>query len=87
MVLSSPAGYKEMIDRTNVDNVMVARGALGNPFIFSRYNELIQSGSEPGEPSIEEVEKIAVKHCRLLEREYPEAVATIKARKTILWYF
>jgi len=85
--LFTPQDVKEMIEKTNVDSVMVARGALGNPFIFSRYKNLVENGSDPGEPSLEEIEEVAIKHCRLLEREYPEAVATIKAKKTILWYF
>lgn len=78
---------KEMIERTKVDGVMIARGALGNPFIFNRYRELIENGSDLGEPSIEAIEKVAIRHSRLIAREYPEAVATIKARKNIIWYF
>jgi len=85
--LFTPQDVKEMIEKTNVDGVMIARGALGNPFIFSRFAKLLDSGFDPGEPSVEEVEKVAVNHCRLIKREYPEAVATIKAKKTILWYF
>ena len=85
--LFTPQDIKEMIEKTNVDSVMVARGALGNPFLFDRYRELIENGSDPGEPSLEEIEKVAIKHTRLIAREYPEAVATIKARKNIIWYF
>ena len=85
--LFTPQDVKEMVERTKVDGVMIARGALGNPFIFNRYRELIENGSDSGEPSLEEIERMAIKHSRLIAREYPEAVATIKARKNILWYF
>ena len=85
--LFTPKDIKEMMARTNVDGVMIARGALGNPFIFNRYRELIENGSDSGEPSIEEIESVTIRHSRLIAREYPDAVATIKARKNILWYF
>jgi len=85
--LFTPKDIKEMIEKTKVDSVMVARGALGNPFIFNRYRELIENGSDSGEPSIEEIGKVAIEHSRLIAREYPEAVAAIKARKNIIWYF
>lgn len=83
----SPQDVKEMIEKTNVDSVMVARGALGNPFLFNRYRELIENGSDPGEPSIEELEKAAIMHANLIVKEYSDRVATLKARKNIIWYF
>jgi tRNA-dihydrouridine synthase B len=85
--LFTPQNIKSMMEETNVDGVMIARGALGNPFIFNRYRELIENGSDPGEPSLEEIEEAAVKHSRLIAREYSERVATIKAKKNIIWYF
>jgi tRNA-dihydrouridine synthase B len=85
--LFTPQDIKSMIEETNVDGVMIARGALGNPFIFNRYRELIENGSDPGEPSIEEIEEAAIKHSRLIAKEYSERVATIKAKKNIIWYF
>lgn len=85
--LFQPCDVKSMIEKTNVDGVMVARGVLGNPFFFSRYNELVKNGVDPGEPSLEEIEEVAIKHVRLIAREYSENIATIKARKNIIWYF
>jgi len=85
--LFTPQDIQNMIEETKVDGVMIARGALGNPFIFSRYIELITKGSDPGEPSIEEIEKVAIKHSRLIAKEYSERVAMIKAKKNIIWYF
>jgi len=42
---------------------------------------------DSGEPKIEEVAEAAIKHSKLLAREYSEIIATIKARKNIVWYF
>jgi len=82
-----PEDIIKMIDETNCDSVMIARGALGNPFIFSRYHEYLKTGTDPGEPSFSEIEKVATHHCNLLSREYSDRVAVIKAKKNIIWYF
>lgn len=41
----SPEDAKRMIEQTNVDGVMFARGAMGNPFIFNQTRCLLQTGS------------------------------------------
>lgn len=85
--LFTPQDIKRMIAETGIDSVMIARGALGNPFIFNRYNKYYETGEDSGEPTIEEVAEAAIKHSKLLAREYSDVIATIKARKNIVWYF
>ncbi|MBU0473163.1 MAG: tRNA dihydrouridine synthase DusB [Bacteroidetes bacterium] len=85
--LFSPQDIKRMILETGIDSAMIARGALGNPFIFNRYNKLVETGVDSGEPGIDEIAEAAIKHSNLLAREYSETIATIKARKNIVWYF
>lgn len=85
--LFTPQDIQNMINETGVDSVLIARGALGNPFIFRRYNLLVEKGFDPGEPEIEEVAQTAIKHCNLLAQEYSETIAVIKAKKNIIWYF
>ena len=45
---------KRMLDETGCDAVMIARGALGNPFIFKQINEYLENGVELEDYSIEE---------------------------------
>ena len=85
--LFTPQDIKRMIAETGIDSVMIARGALGNPFIFNRYNKYYETGEDAGEPTIEEVAEAAIKHSKLLAHEYSDVIATIKARKNIVWYF
>ena len=85
--LFEPEDILKMINDTGCDSVMVARGALGNPFIFRRYNEMVQTGSDPGEPSFDEIADAVIQHCKLLAIEYQESIAAIKARKNIIWYY
>ena len=40
----SPQDVKRAFDETNADAVMVARGAIGNPWIFKEAKELLQDG-------------------------------------------
>ncbi len=77
----------KMKEETGCDAVMIARGALGNPFIFEHYNSYFDNGIVSGEPSLEEIQKVAITHLNLLTREYGEEIGTAKAKKNIIWYF
>lgn len=83
----NPNDIQNMIDQTGCDSVMIARGALGDPFIFRRYNSFVETGIDPGEPGIAEIKEVALKHLQLLVLEYGEDVGINKAKKNIIWYF
>jgi tRNA-dihydrouridine synthase B len=75
----------EMMNQTNCDGVLVARGALGNPFIFKQIEHLKKG--EKFTPSIEEIAKIALEHVRILEKEQDFIISLDRAKKNIIWYF
>jgi len=83
----APSDVKRMIDETGCDSVMVARGALGNPFIYSRYRNLLEKGSDSGLPDIDTVKQVLIKHINSLEFEFGEVVALDRAKKQTVWYF
>jgi len=83
----SPHDVKEMMDVSGCDSAMIARGALGNPFIFSRFNTLMETGRDPGEPDASIVCKTVLQHIQNLENEFGEIVALDKAKKHAIWYF
>lgn len=85
--LFTPQDIKKMIDETGCDSAMVARGALGNPFIFNRYNNLVNNGIDPGIPDIKFVKEVLIKHINLLIAEYGELLCFDKAKKQTIWYF
>lgn len=83
----NPEDAVELKKQTGCDGIMVARGALGNPFIFKRFSTLIQKGYDPGEPGITEVRDLALRHIEMLSRAYNEIVAVDRAKKNVIWYF
>ena len=76
----------DMIARTSCDGVMLARGCLGNPFIFSETVELL-SGNAPG-ARLDARERLAtaMQHLRLLAEAVGEPRACRDMRKHFVAY-
>lgn len=73
-------------ETTGVDSVMIARGALGNPFIFSRYQSIIENGTDPGEPTIDDVLKSINSHIKYSVDCFGEKEGVLRSRKHVIWY-
>ena len=52
--VTSPQDVVRMFDHTGCDAVMIGRGAIANPWIFSRSRSLLDHGHDPGPPTFEE---------------------------------
>ncbi len=82
----TPRDAFDMIEQTGCDSVMVGRGAIGNPFLFTRYNSACEYGEDPGQPDIGIAESVLLKHIELLKNEFGEDIALNKAKKQSIWY-
>jgi tRNA-dihydrouridine synthase B len=71
----------EMIRRTGVDGVSVARGAIGNPWIFQQCQALAAGDELPAPPSLREQRDLMLEHYRLAEELYGEERAGPHMRK------
>jgi tRNA-dihydrouridine synthase B len=70
---------KKMMDETGCDGVMIGRGSLGNPWIFSEIR--------PGPfPSLEDRQKVIERHFFLLENHYGKKEAMRKIKRHVAWY-
>jgi nifR3 family TIM-barrel protein len=61
-----------MIERTGVDGVTVARGAIGNPWIFGQARALADGNPLPAPPSLHVQREVIAEHFRLSEMLYGE---------------
>lgn len=77
---------ERMLEYTECDGVMVGRGAQGNPFIFRRIREYLQTGKSTYEPTFREKINQAAEHTRLLCAEKGMHRGILEARKHIAWY-
>jgi nifR3 family TIM-barrel protein len=84
--LFTPADCLAMIDRTGVDGVSVARGAIGNPWIFTQTRALAAGLPLPDPPTLFEQREIIAEHYRLAESLYGPDRAGLLMRKFGLKY-
>ena len=82
----TPQDAKNMLDSTGCDAVMIGRGALGNPWIFSQINHFLKCGETLPEPSLEERIRICLEHAELSVKEKGEYVGLTTMRKHMAWY-
>ena len=73
-----------LVQETNCDAVMIARGAQGNPWIFAQAQAAFAGEPIPEPPSITERLSIARKHARLLAER--DARNLSRMRKHAMWY-
>jgi len=69
-----------MMEQTGVNGVSVARGCIGNPWIFTQARELME-GNEPKPPTIEEQRSALLEHIDLCIRLHGEKPASRMMRK------
>ena len=82
----SGRGALDMIEQTGCDFVMIARGALGNPWIFAEAKALWEGKEPPKAPDAREKREMLEKHfCDLLELK-GEYAAVREMRKHTGWY-
>lgn len=76
----SPQAIFDMIEQTGVDAVSVARGCIGDPWIFQQARQ-IMAGQAPTEPSLNEQRRVLAEHFQLSVGLHGEQVAGRTMRK------
>jgi len=90
----NPVLAKEMLDKTKCDGVLIARGALGTPWIFEQTEAYLKDPKcPPSQPSYEQVVGTAKKHLKSYkdwrqkqETRYNEKYVVGHVRKIAIWY-
>ena len=76
---------KDVLEITGADSLMIGRGALGNPFIFSEIKAIFENKSYTP-PTIFEKMEVAISQVESMVKEKGERVAIAEARKHLSWY-
>ena len=84
-IVDGPSAAK-MLEETNCDFLMVGRGALGRPWVFSQINAYLQNGIILPEPPVSERMRVMVKHVRKICEYKGERIGIREARKHASWY-
>lgn len=72
---------KKAFDETGADGVMIARGAIGNPWIFTEAKELLKYGVIRTKIDVEKKIKIGLRHLHLAIKVKGERRAVLEHRK------
>ena len=75
-----------MINETGVDAVMIARGTLGNPWIFKEVDTYLETGVVLERPSYEEIHEVILKHVKYLRELKGDHLAMLEMRGQIAYY-
>lgn len=84
----SPQQAKQALEATGADGVLVARGALGNPWIFKQIETYLETGQLLPEPNIQERLTILLRHLKYTEKLklLPAKNSLGFCRKLAAWY-
>ena len=75
-----------MLEETGCDYLMVGRGALGRPWVFSQINAYLQQGIILPEPPVSERMLVMLRHIKLICEYKGERIGIREARKHAAWY-
>ncbi len=82
----TPESATALINETGCDAVMIARGARGNPWIFSQIKEYYQTGKIPKKPTPQEAVDMMLRHARMSIDYKGEYTGIREMRQHIAWY-
>jgi tRNA-dihydrouridine synthase B len=83
--LFTPEDILLQLKQSGVDGVMLGRGAMGNPWLFSRTLGLMKDGVAPPQPGAAERVAMLARHIDLAH-EYRGTGALAEMRKHSMWY-
>lgn len=82
----TPLDAKRMLEETNCDGIMLARGARGNPWLFHQINTYLETGRLEDRPGIQEVIEMIIRHAIMQVEFKGEYTGIREMRKHVAWY-
>ena len=84
--LDSPRAVLEAFDRYAIDGVMIARAALGRPWLFRQAQAALRGEQIPPDPSLEEQRQLLLHHFDLICRRFGTEKGCVLMRKYACCY-
>lgn len=84
--IRSGADAKKMIEDTGCDGVMLARGALGNPWLYREVEQYLEKGTLPPPPTVAEKAAVLREHFAIQRELYGDVAACHLIRRVIHWF-
>jgi len=82
----TPEDAVKILKYTGADIAMVARGAMGDPWLFKQAAALLDGEEAPKKPPIGKRAETALKQFELAAKQKGEKIACLEARKHYSWY-
>jgi tRNA-dihydrouridine synthase B len=79
--IKTPQDVLTAFQTTKADGMMIGRAAVGYPFLFRRTKVLLETGIDPGEPSVSEMFDACIQHLDLNIKYKGESRGFIEFRK------
>ena len=91
-IFTPEIAVKRLAD-SGCDGIMIARGAMGNPWLFSRTEAYLETGTLPPEPGRHEIIKTAIAHLHAVALAKHQTdnlsvknLTIVEMRKHLSWY-
>ena len=84
--INTPADALRALRDSGADGVMIGRGAYGAPWVPGRIAKTLETGRDPGDPSLDVQEATARQHVDAMLNHYGAFLGLRNARKHIGWY-
>ncbi len=82
----APQDAVKMLEETDCDGLMVARGILGNPWLILNIVKVLNNDYNFYEPTPKERIEMIKRHTLMLAEELDEKIAILEMRKFAAWY-
>lgn len=82
----TPQDAVKMLESTNCDGVMVARGILGNPWLIMNIVKIFNNDFNFYEPTPKDRIEMVKRHALMLAEDLNEKIAILEMRKFAAWY-
>jgi nifR3 family TIM-barrel protein len=85
--VDSPEKARDMFKQYGVDGIMIARAAIGKPWIFRNIKHFLLTGEKPDEPGIDEIVDLARLHLKKSIEYKGEMRGILEMRRHFSHYF